>query len=284
MAGEKENQRNSVEENVRRAMTKAIFDEMLQMLEERNEKEISKEELIARLKKIVAEPPKEKIERCMADGLQGRKIKERFWHEGDISCEGGAVVLRSVQEDDRGGFLRLKRENAFLRTLPEEGTYQRWEWAEHNGDTSLMLSIVRNGQYIGYCGVKDTAEEPWEIAVELLPEWRRQGIGTAAVRAMLDAVGSRLGETAFRVRIDPANTASQRLFEKLGARPNGISEFLLHDEEAIMRCEEINLPRIDGRLIALAGKFGVEPRKLLSHVLEYTLRWETGENPACSRS
>lgn len=284
MAGEKENQRNSVEENVRRAMTKAIFDEMLQMLEERNEKEISREELIARLKKIVAEPPKEKIERCRADDLQGRKIKERFWYEGDISCAGGAVVLRSVREGDRGGFLRLKRENAFLRTLPEEGTYQRWEWAEHNGDTSLMLSIVRNGQYIGYCGVKDTAEEPWEIAVELLPEWRRQGIGTAAVRAMLDAVGSRLGETAFRVRIDPANTASQRLFEKLGARPNGISEFLLHDEEAIMRCEEINLPRIDGRLIALAGKFGVEPRKLLSHVLEYTLRWETGENPACSRS
>lgn len=67
------------------------------------------------------------------------------------------------------------------------------------------------------------------------------------------------GKTAFRLRIDPANTASQRLFEKLGARPNGVSEFLLHDEEAIMRCEETNLPQVDGRLIALAEKFGVEP-------------------------
>lgn len=130
----------------------------------------------------------------MADDLQGRKIKERFWHEGDVSCAGGAVVLRSVRDGDREGFLRLKHENAFLRTLPEEGDYQRWRWAEHNGDTSLMLSVVRNGQYIGYCGVKDTAKEPWEIAVELLPEWRRQGIGTVAVRAMLDAVGSRLGK------------------------------------------------------------------------------------------
>lgn len=51
MAGEKENQRNSVEDNVGRAMTKAILDETLQILEERNEKAISREELIARLEK-----------------------------------------------------------------------------------------------------------------------------------------------------------------------------------------------------------------------------------------
>lgn len=73
--------------------------------------------------------------------------------------------------------------------------------------------------------MKDTSEKPWELAIELLPEWRRKGIGTAAVRAMLDAVGSRLGKTVFRIRIDPNNTASQRLFEKLGASPNTILKF-----------------------------------------------------------
>ena len=42
---------------------------------------------------------------------------------------------------------------------------------------------------------------------------------------------------------------------------------------AMEKCEEDNLQYIDDRLIALSAKFQVEPRKLLSHVLEYTLSW-----------
>lgn len=53
-----------------------------------------------------------------------------------------------------------------------------------------------------------------------------------------------MGVKKFRVKIDADNYASQRLFEKLGAIPYGIAE-----------------------------QFGVEPRKLLSHVLEYELNW-----------
>lgn len=60
-------------------------------LEERNEKAISREALSARLEKIIAEPPKEKIERYVVADLQGKKIKERFWCEGDVSCAGGRM-------------------------------------------------------------------------------------------------------------------------------------------------------------------------------------------------
>lgn len=48
---------------------------------------------------------------------------------------------------------------------------------------------------------------------------------------MLDAVKERLDVVDFSVKIDPTNTASQGLFEELGAKPNGISKFILHDEE-----------------------------------------------------
>lgn len=88
---------------------------------------------------------------------------------------------------------------------------------------------------------------------------------------MMDAISSRLGVSEFRVRIDPGNQASQKLFEKLGAEPNGISEFLIHDQAVLEKVEEENLHLIDEHLIVLAAKFGVEPRNLLSHVLEYTL-------------
>lgn len=84
---------------------------------------------------------------------------------------------------------------------------------------------------------------------------------------------SRVQKREFRVKIDSDNYASQGLFEKLGAVPYGIAEFMLHKEEDIRKCEEENLQEIDDKLMEVAEKFGVEPRKLLSHVLEYRLEW-----------
>ena len=104
-----------------------------------------------------------------------------------------------------------------------------------------------------------------EIQVsELIEQIKKEGVETAEAEAksIVDAA-----------KIDAENYASQRLFEKLGATPYGIAEHMLHKEEDIIRCEEENLDEIDDKLIQLAEKFGVEPRKLLSHVLEYELNW-----------
>ena len=154
-----------------------------------------------------------------------------------------------------------------------EQAYCDMAWNEHVEPKALMLTISKDGAYVGYCGIKSTAEENWEIAIELLPQWVNQGIGYKAMTAMMDSIATRLGVSRFRVRIDPGNRASQKLFEKLGAQPNGISEFLIHDQEALDKVEEDNLHLIDEKLIALAAQFDVEPRKLLSHVLEYTLTY-----------
>ena len=91
--------------------------------------------------------------------------------------------------------------------------------------------------------------------------------------AMLNELGKRLNVTSFAVKIDPDNTASQKLFERLGAVPDGLDTIFIHKEEDLLRCEEDNLHLIDERLTALASKFEVEPRRLLSHVLVYHLRW-----------
>ena len=154
-----------------------------------------------------------------------------------------------------------------------EQAYCDMAWNEHVEPKALMLTISKDGSYVGYCGIKSTAEENWEIAIELLPQWVNQGIGYQAITAMIDAIATRLGVSSFRVRIDPGNRASQKLFEKLGAQPNGVSEFLIHDQAALEKVEEDNLHFIDENLIALAAQFDVEPRKLLSHVLEYTLTY-----------
>lgn len=204
---------------------------------------------------------------------KGQQIKAEFWQSGDIVNPGDGIVLRRVDDADRAGYLELQHEYSIMKSMLKEAAYCDMAWNEHVEPKALMLTILKDGTYIGYCGIKNTAQKPWEIAIELLPQFTNQGLGYAAIATMLDAIKNRLDVTTFRVRIDPGNRASQKLFEKLGAVPNGISEFLIHDQAALEKCEEDNLQYIDDQLIALAAKFHVEPRKLLSHVLEYTLDW-----------
>lgn len=61
------------------------------------------------------------------------------------------------------------------------------------------------------------------------------------------------------------------LEEQLGFQPYGLSEFLLHKEEDKLAAEEEYKDQLDDRYMALAKKFNVKPRKLLSHVLEYRI-------------
>ena len=145
-------------------------------------------------------------------------------------------------------------------------------WEEHRSDDAIVCTITYEGKYVGYCGIKDTTKDKWEINIELLKKYFNNGIGYRSISILLQAIKERIGVTIFRVRIELENEASQRLFEKLGAKPNGISELLLHGEQ-MYKFEEENLNLLDDRLIELAGKFGVESRKMLSCVLEYEIRW-----------
>ena len=144
-------------------------------------------------------------------------------------------------------------------------------WEGHNDDTSIVFTIEKDEEYVGYCAIKDIAKIKWEISIELLRKFHRQGIGYTAISMMLDAIKERLGVSEFRVRIISDNIASRKLFEKLGAVPNGISEFLIHNKKDIDEFEEMYMHTITDDLREVAKQFNVEPRKLLSHVLEYKL-------------
>ncbi len=201
------------------------------------------------------------------------KIKNAFWSQGPIVCEAHGITLRKVEEIDRDGYLTIQRDYAVLKSMLKESSYCDLIWNEHIEPKALILTIEKNGQYIGYCGVKNTSQKPWEIVIEILRNWTGQGIGIIAITEMMKAMSERLGVTEFRVRIDPANKPSQKMFEKLGAVPNGVSEFLIHDQDALEKLEEDNSHMIDADIEALAMRFNVEPRVLLSHVLEYSLRY-----------
>lgn len=204
----------------------------------------------------------------------GKKIYKKFWAMGECIITENEIILRKVQDSDKDIFIELQKENNIVKSMMKEEAYRNMLWNEHIEYKALMFSIVVDNEYVGYCGIKNTTHEQWEIAIEILNKWKHKGIGYRAISIMLDAIKNRLNVSEFRVRIDAENYPSQRLFEKLGAEPNGISEFLLQEEADIRRCEEENIHLLDERIQELAKQFNVEPRKLLSHVLEYKLTWD----------
>lgn len=201
---------------------------------------------------------------------------EIVWEKGSILYSDDRVILRRVAEEDKIGFLEVEQEYTMIPNMFQKETFKEEIWDEHKSEPALMCSIINSetNEYLGYCGIKDTSLKRWEIAIEIHKCWCGKGIGYISVQGFLDAVTALTGVNEFRVRINSDNYASQGLFEKLGAVPNGISEFMIHGEAALRECEEENLQYIDDRLIALGEKFHVDPRKLLSHVLEYKLYWK----------
>ncbi len=98
-----------------------------------------------------------------------------------------------------------------------------------------------------------------------------QEYGYSALKMYLETVADMSNRHEFASRVDTDNIASQNLMEKLGFQPYGLSEFLLYREEDKLAAEEEYKNKLDDRYMALAKKFYVEPRKLLSHVLEYRM-------------
>ena len=147
----------------------------------------------------------------------GDEFKGRFWDAGTVIHTGGDIFLRKPADIDREGFLESQKEYSPVKFMLKEPAFCEMLWSEHVGPKALMLTITKDEKYIGYCGINNTAEDPWEIGIEILPQWTGKGIGYIAISGMLEAIKARLGITEFLVRIRPDNIASQRLFKRLGA-------------------------------------------------------------------
>ena len=215
----------------------------------------------------------ERSEKQVIENRINTSASPKFWQFGNTIYSDSRIILRKVEDEDMQSFLALQYEYTLIPFMFKDERFKQYLWEEHIKDVSIAYSIIDSVTkvYMGYCGIKNISLPQWEISMELQKSQTGKGIGYLALGHFLNAVKERSGVSEFRVRIDSDNYASQKLVEKLGAVPNGISEFLLHDEEDILKCEEDNLNCIDEKLIAVAKKFGVEPRKLISHVLEYKL-------------
>ena len=200
--------------------------------------------------------------------------------EKDIFSEDEIILLRGYREEDNDFIRQIKKENSYN---PEEyDNDEFWNmssmWLRRRN--SFLCSVInkKDNQFIGYILIKDTSRNLWEIAIELLADHCNKGYGFRALSAFLPVVSKLTGKKQFQALVEVDNLPSQRLMEKSGARLIDLYDYAFHgDEEKAAAFEESHLDRITDRIIDLANQIGVEPRKLLSNVLDYRFYVENGE-------
>ncbi|WP_029391165.1 GNAT family N-acetyltransferase [Streptomyces xiaopingdaonensis] len=136
------------------------------------------------------------------------------------------LALSPLGPEHLDAFWRLHsdaRVNRHLVGVPRdrEAAY-RWlveareEW-ERRGHGLFAVELREGGGFLGRCGLHHWPElDEVEIGWTLHPEARGRGYATEAARAVLDWGFAHLPADRFTAMIQPANTPSIRLAERLG--------------------------------------------------------------------
>lgn len=196
-----------------------------------------------------------------------------FFDDEGIFAKTERLVLRAPIDDDLNRYI-----DAFggpypilAREYRIDERLRNFYWEGVKGPHSLYCSIClrESSAFCGYCAVEKLSLEPTELSINLLGEFQAKGIGPEAISALMRVFEEVSGRHFFKVRIEAENENSQRMFRRLGFVPAGIDTFIIKDPDELERFEDARLDSIDDSICALADEFGVEPRKLLSHVLVF---------------
>lgn len=269
-----------IRRDIRKKAEKEVLNEVVKRLEDALEfKNQGKEEegdkivkdMINWLEKITDEAGNKVNEPNIENSIE----RASFPQMGEIVAVGDSVILRVVEEAEKEKYLNVTYEYSVMKGMYKDESFRETTWKEFLSDNAFVCSIYNkiSSEYIGYCSIKDMGKPEWELAIELKSEFCKQGYGTESLMLLMKSVHNLTGRRFFRARVEVDNYASQRLMRKLGAVPNGISEFLLHGEE-IDKFQMEYKDMITDEIREVAEEFCMEAEDLLGYVLEYRFDME----------
>jgi ribosomal protein S18 acetylase RimI-like enzyme len=149
-------------------------------------------------------------------GLTARTVVLR------AACEEDTAFLRVLFESARpdGAFLAAWPEGARRVFLDQQFGFQSLHYARTYPNAERLV-VLKDGAAVGRMILHRAPAEWCLVDIALLPAWRRQGIGTLLLQAVL-AAAERAAVGSVCLSVDPRNPA-QRLYERLG--------FIAEDEE-----------------------------------------------------
>lgn len=192
-----------------------------------------------------------------------------------VFAEDDVLELKPLTSDYLDLYIKTRVEYTYAPKYYSDPVNRGYILSEFNQEEAFFLAVVRKSDnaYMGYVGLKDTTSNLWEFSIELLPEYCKQGNGYRAIKCFLKKVSEITGndKQQFMALVEVDNIPSQKLMLKLGGRLIDIYDYIFHDEERAEQFEEEHLGEITDHMIELAEELMVEPRKLLSHVLDYRI-------------
>lgn len=145
------------------------------------------------------------------------------------------LTLRQLTMDDDEFYLRNFSDPTTIELTtfeaPKDIEAARAELREYcidifTSNTGIRWGIVLKNEHllVGTCGFYKWVKQHHraEIGYDLLPEYRRRGIMTEALTAMINYLFGTLGLNRLEALVDPRNMASIRLIEGLGFVTEGI--------------------------------------------------------------
>ena len=144
--------------------------------------------------------------------------------------ETSRLTLRCLDLDDAAFFLRLVNEPSFIQNIADKGVRTLDDAREHlqkgpmasyarHGHGLWMVQLKDSGTPIGICGlIKRDVLDDIDVGYALLPEYCANGYASEAAAACLAHARDVLGLRRVVAVVNPDNTRSLRLLEKLGFR------------------------------------------------------------------
>jgi len=187
------------------------------------------------------------------------------------------ITLRPIRIGDADFYVSIRAQNSLMyRNLIRMGRVDNESILKDDTfKPEVFYCIIEDETEnipVGYIAIKDTRDDIWEIAIELDGQFTHKGFGSESIRLFLNKLCRITHKAEYQALVEVDNLPSQRCFEKIGAKLIGLHDgVFLKTEEEKARFEENNLNLINDDMKVLAVRMGTEPRKLLSHVLEYRL-------------
>lgn len=248
------------------------------------------EEILGKIEEMAADNPDGKIEidrisalldEVIADidkKIRGREAAGKGWDfsqekASDIYAENEMLKICPFTEADRAFYTAVRDAYAGIDIDTSLESRERAYWEGVQPDTVFYCTIVlkETGERIGYIAFKNTASNLWEFAIEILPQFCYKGYGPMAILLFLNRTKEITGKKQYQALVEPDNGPSRNCMEKLNAELVDIYNLMFEDEDEAEQFENENLDMITEDMKQLAGRLGVEPRKLLSNVLDYRI-------------
>lgn len=185
------------------------------------------------------------------------------------------IRLRELQPEDKDLYISLQREYWVNKKTLDDVETQNSLWQDLQEEKRINYVIAApDGEFRGFCGVKNKYSDVPEIEIEILEKFTGQGMGYPAVILLLKELEKKTGKTCYLARVAPDNYPSIKLMQKCGAIPYKIENHVLSIQDELEDFPSQHPELISKEIIQLAKIFGVRKEKLLCSVLNFHIDLE----------